>query len=83
MAHVQVKKAEGEWREVRGTASKFPGGVGLYRIVITDDLDFFDGVAIEALKLRVNGLEMRDLAWVLPPAATTSRGYVSIQAEML
>jgi hypothetical protein len=81
MAHVLVRKANGEWLEVRGTALNVHGRRN-YRIVITSDFGEFAHRPIELLEVRVNGLNARDLIWVVPPEESEARGYVSFEASL-
>src|SRR5215217_1708594 len=76
MAHVLVRRANGEWVEVRGTALKIPGR-GRYKIIVTSDVGMFVGKTAEGLRARVNGLEAREVAWVIAPEDSATRGYVS------
>jgi hypothetical protein len=81
MAHVQIRRPGGQWHEVRGTAMKL-AGQNRYRITVTEvDPSLLHG-GLDELEVHVNGLEARELRWVIPPTESAARGYVSFEASL-
>ena len=81
MAHVQIRAPGGQWHEVRGTAMKLPRRAR-YRVILTEIDEALRNARIEDLEVHVNGLEARDLQWVVPPAESATRGYLSFEASL-
>lgn len=81
MAHIRLRKENGDWIEVRGTALKIPG-VARYKIIATTNLELFVRNALARLEVRINDMPARALGWVIAPDESRERGYVSFDASL-